>query len=125
MQSNAPHQRSAPSVPTPRSPMRTATPLARLALLITTMALSRSAWAQEAEVFQTAQAVGREVQQALLWLSGLASVIGFMMAGHAFSSGDIERGKTMLKGTLLGSVCIFGAVGLVKFIQTKFGTAAF
>ena len=83
--------------------------------------LSRSGYAQEAPVFAIAQTIGREVQTWLLWFSGLASVVGFMMAGHAFSSGDIDRGKTMLKGTLIGTVCIFGAVALVQFIQLKFG----
>lgn len=87
--------------------------------------LASVAHAEDGTFFTEAQSVGQDILKNLLWLSGLAAVLGFVMAGHAFTSGDVERGKTMLKSTLIGSVCIYGAVGLVHFISSKFSETSF
>lgn len=73
-----------------------------------------------AAVFAEAKSVGQDILSGLLWVSGLAAIVGFIMAGHAFTAGDVDKGKTMLKSTVIGTICIFGAVGLVNFIQSKF-----
>lgn len=87
--------------------------------------MAHVAHAEDNSIFSEAQTVGQDMLKNLLWLSGLAAVLGFVMAGHAFTSGDVERGKTMLKSTLIGSVCIYGAVGLVHFISSKFSQTSF
>lgn len=87
------------------------------------VAIAHTAHAQQ--VFDEVKAVGREVMTTMLWLSSVVAVCGFMAAGHAFSSGYIERGKLLLRGTLIGTTCIFSAAGIVQFIKAKFAQPTF
>lgn len=93
-----------------------------LAILCTVL-LTQTAHAQQ--VFDEVKAVGREVMTTMLWVSSIVAVLGFMAAGHAFSSGYVERGKYLLRGTLIGATCIFSAAGLVQFIRAKFSQPVF
>lgn len=96
---------------------------AHAAALATLIVLTRVAHAQQ--VFEEVKAVGREVMTTMLWLSSVVAACGFMAVGHAFSTGHIERGKVLLRGTLIGTICIFSAAGIVQFIKAKFAQPNF